>query len=188
MDAVRNSNDHYRTLESFWKGQIRSKVWLTQELQGFVPVTPQKVVIYGGWNGVLASILFNSKLNIDHITSVDIDPNCQEVAYTVNKRQEILGRFSAVTADMCDYATEADIVINTSCEHITQHQYEKWIENQPSDATYVLQSNDYDSLNEHINCVYDLNEFTSKSMIKPYYRGILDTPKYNRYMLIGKKK
>jgi len=188
MDAVRNSNDHYRTLESFWKGQIRSKVWLTQELQGFVPVTPQKVVIYGGWNGVLASILFNSKLNIDHITSVDIDPNCQEVAYTVNKRQEILGRFSAVTADMCNYATEADIVINTSCEHITQHQYEKWIENQPSDATYVLQSNDYDSLNEHINCVYDLNEFTSKSMIKPYYRGILDTPKYNRYMLIGKKK
>lgn len=188
MDAVRNSDDHYRTLESFWKGQVRSKVWLAQELQIVALDSPQKIVIYGGWNGVLASILFNSKLNIDHITSVDIDPDCKEVACTVNKRQEILGKFSAVTADMCDYTTEADIVINTSCEHITQNQYETWIENQPADATYVLQSNDYYNLDEHINCVSDLNEFTKKSMIKPYYRGILDTPKYNRFMLIGKKK
>lgn len=188
MDAVRNSDDHYRTLESFWKGQVRSKVWLAQELQIVALDSPQKIVIYGGWNGVLASILFNSKLNIDHITSVDIDPDCKEVACTVNKRQEILGKFSAVTADMCDYTTEADIVINTSCEHITQNQYETWIENQPADATYVLQSNDYYNLDEHINCVSDLNEFTKKSMIKPYYRGVLDTPKYNRFMLIGKKK
>jgi len=188
MDAVRNSDDHYRTLESFWKGQVRSKVWLAQELQIVAPDYPQKIIIYGGWNGVLASILFNSKLNIDHITSVDIDPDCKEVACTVNKRQEILGKFSAVTADMCDYITEADIVINTSCEHITQNQYETWLENQPADATYVLQSNDYYNLDEHINCVSDLNEFTKKSMIKPYYRGILDTPKYNRFMLIGKKK
>ena len=188
MDAVRNSDDHYRTLESFWKGQVRSKVWLAQELQIVALDSPQKIVIYGGWNGVLASILFNSKLNIDHITSVDIDPDCKEVACTVNKRQEILGKFSAVTADMCDYTTEADIVINTSCEHITQEQYEKWLSNQPDDALIVLQSNDYFSLDEHIRCAIDLNDFMRMSKIKPYWKGEFETLKYTRYMIIGKKK
>ena len=61
----------------------------------------------------------------------------------VNKRQEMQGRFKAVTADMCDYTVSADVVINTSCEHITQLQYEKWLSNQPEDALLVLQSNDY---------------------------------------------
>jgi len=28
MDAIRNSEDRDRTLESFWKGQIKSKLWL----------------------------------------------------------------------------------------------------------------------------------------------------------------
>ena len=32
MDAIRNSTDKSRTLESFWKGQIKSKLWLINEL------------------------------------------------------------------------------------------------------------------------------------------------------------
>jgi hypothetical protein len=28
MDAIRDSEDRYRTLESFWKGQVNSKIWL----------------------------------------------------------------------------------------------------------------------------------------------------------------
>lgn len=188
MDAIRNSEDRYRTLESFWKGQVNSKVWLAEQLLGFVPVKPLNIVIYGGWNGVLASILFNSKINIQSITSVDIDPSCQDIANTVNKRYEMQGKFSAITADMCDFKTNADVIINTSCEHITQEQYEQWLSNQPNDATIVLQSNNYFDLDEHIRCSTDLADFTIMSKIKPYFRGIFPTPKYDRYMLIGKKK
>ena len=188
MDAIRNSDDRYRTLESFWKGQVNSKVWLAENLIGFVPVRPLNIVIYGGWNGVLASILFNSNIAVNSITSVDIDPVCEDIANTVNKRQEMQGKFSAVTADMCEYTSDADLVINTSCEHIAQEQYEQWLNNQPDDAVFVLQSNNYFTHDEHVRCAIDLTDFTRMSKVKPFYRGTLDTPKYERYMIIGKKK
>jgi len=188
MDAIRNSDDRYRTLESFWKGQVNSKVWLTEQLTGFVPVRPLNIVIYGGWNGVLASILFNSNIAVRRITSVDIDPVCEDIATTVNKRYEIEGKFSAVTADMCEYTIDADVVINTSCEHISQQQYDKWLNNQPDTATFVLQSNNYFELDEHIRCSTDLDDFVRMSNINSYLRKTLETPKYERYMIIGKKK
>ena len=188
MDAVRNSEDRYRTLESFWKGQLRSKRWLVEELEESALPSKNKIVIHGGWNGVLASMLFNSDINIEHITSVDIDPECEQVASTINKRQEMEGRFRAVTADMCDYDYDANIVINTSCEHITQQQYEQWLDNVPQNAIIVLQSNNYTELDEHIRCAKGINDFTHQSQIKPFFRGTFPTQNYERYMIIGKKK
>jgi len=188
MDAIRNSDDKYRTLESFWKGQVNSKVWLAENLVGFVPVRPLNIVIYGGWNGVLASILFNSNINIQRITSVDIDPVCEDIANTVNRRYLDQKKFSAITADMTTVTDEsADVVINTSCEHITQAEYDKWLNNQSNDATIVLQSNNYFNLDEHIRCSTDLEDFVRMSNINPYLRKTLETLKYDRYMLIGKK-
>ena len=188
MDAIRDSDDRYRTLESFWKGQVNSKVWLAENLIGFVPVRPLNIVIYGGWNGVLASILFNSNIAIQRITSVDIDPVCEDIANTVNRRYVDQSKFTAITADMTTVIDEsADVVINTSCEHITQEQYDKWLNNQPNNATIVLQSNDYFNLDEHIRCSTDLEDFVRMSNINPYLRKTLETLKYDRYMLIGKK-
>ena len=189
MDAIRNSDDQYRTLESFWKGQVNSKVWLAKELYSIIPKTKQNnIVIYGGCNGVLASILFNSHLPLNSITSVDIDPVCKDIACTVNRRYEIEKKFNAVTADMCKYTQPADVVINTSCEHITQEQYEQWLNNQPDDALIVLQSNNYFELEEHINCATDLEDFKHVSDINVLWAGEFETPKYTRYMIIGKKK
>jgi len=190
MDAIRNSEDRYRTLESFWKGQVNSKIWLIEKLQETLPCKPvsAKIVIHGGWNGVLASLLFNTEIDISSITSVDINPTCEEIARTINKRQEIEGRFNAVTADMCNYKYEADIVINTSCEHITQEQYEEWLQNVPNTAWIVLQSNNYFALDEHIRCSIDIDDFTRMSKIKPFLRDTLPLPKYDRYMIVGRKK
>jgi len=121
MDAVRNSQDRYRTLESFWKGQINSKIWLIENLEKFAKNTPHRIVIHGGWNGVLSSLLFNSNISVERITSIDIDTNCEDIATTVNKRQEMQGRFCAITEDMkdFDYNSTPDIVINTSAEHVS---------------------------------------------------------------------
>lgn len=187
MDAIRNSEDRYRTLESFWKGQVNSKIWLIENLQGYIE-KPAKVIIHGGWNGVLSSLLFNSNIPIKHITSVDIDPSCEEIARTINKRQEIEGRFCAVTADMCEYTYDADIVINTSVEHITSIQYRKWLKNVPKNALIITQSNNYFELDEHINCHDSLEEFVGASLIKKVYiADSLKLPKYTRFLLIGKK-
>lgn len=188
MDAIRNSSNRYRTLESFWKGQVNSKLWLIENLEPFVKSIPNNLVIYGGWNGVLSSLLFNSEISVGKITSVDIDPVCEEIAYTVNKRQEIDGRFSAITKDMCECDYNADIVINTSCEHITQSQYDKWINNVSLHSLIVLQSNNYFDLDEHIRCAKNLKEFEEQSKLnKILFKGKIELSNYDRYMLIGEK-
>lgn len=189
MDAIRNSEDRYRTLESFWKGQVNSKIWLIENLSKFVMTnTNNRIVIHGGWNGVLASLLFNSDIGIKHITSLDIDPTCEQIAYTVNKRQEIEGRFNAVTADMSEYEYDADIVINTSCEHITHSAYLRWLDLVPKSALVVIQSNNYSELEEHINCATNLNDFIKQSKLNVLFSAELKLPKYDRYMIIGNKK
>ena len=187
MDAIRNSEDRYRTLESFWKGQIRSKIWLIESLRNYLPSEELKIVIHGGWNGVLASLMFNSDIDIKELISIDIDPSCEAIASTINKRQEMQGRFKAVTADMCQYLYDADVVINTSCEHITQSQYETWLSNVPDSALIVLQTNNYYELDEHIRCSKDQQEFIDQSKICPLWVGSLELPKYTRFMLIGRK-
>jgi hypothetical protein len=187
MDAIRNSDDRYRTLESFWKGQVNSKLWLIDQLMSHVPSIKNNIVIHGGWNGVLASLLFQSTIETDNIVSIDIDPACEEISRTMNKIEDISGKFKAVTCNMIDYQYDKfpNIVINTSCEHISQEDYDKWLKKIPNGSIIVLQSNDYFQLDEHIRCANSLEEFTEQSKIKIYSSEILKLPKYNRFMLIG---
>ena len=185
MDAIRNSKDPQRTLESFWKGQIRSKVWLIDNLRKHV----NKVVsidIHGGWNGVLASMLFQSDMFITNIRNVDIDPQCEEIANTMNKMEEIVGKFRHVTADMVNLRSDADVIINTSCEHITQDQYELWLSGMPQNSLFVLQSNNY-NIEEHIRIASSLDEFKEQCKINVLFAGELELPLYKRFMIIGKK-
>lgn len=190
MDAIRNSTDRDRTLDSFWGGQLESKAWLIETLEQTNKLTNANIVIHGGWNGVLASMLFNSEIGIRKIVSVDKDPGCEEIAFTINKRQEMEGRFIAVTKDMCkyEYDDHPDIIINTSCEHITQAQYNKWLQNIPKGCKIVLQSNDYWALDEHINCSKDLADFERKSKINISRSAELQLPKYKRFMIIGHRE
>lgn len=190
MDAIRNSKDRYRTLESFWKGQVNSKIWLIENLQSALAMNliQYRIVIHGGWNGVLSSLLFNSNIPINHITSVDIDPACEETACTINKRQEIQGKFTAITGDMCSYKYVADIVINTSCEHVTDVQLQEWFANIPDNALVVMQSNNYFELDEHVNCVNSAEDLANKVKLSNYSTFELALPKYTRYMVIGENK
>lgn len=184
MDAIRNSNDPTRTLESFWKGQIKSKQWLAKKLGHYVGMKPVTIDIYGGWTGVLASILFQQPYPIKSIRSIDIDPTCEEIANTMNKLEQIAGRFRAVTSDMCVLRSDADIAINTSCEHITQDQYEEWLTCLPHNSLIILQSNNY-KIDEHVHIANSLDEFISQSQLNVFEADTLQLPLYDRYMIIG---
>lgn len=185
MDAIRNYKDKDRILESFWKGQIRSKIWLIENLRPFIKKSV-RIEIHGGWMGVLASLLFQSNIPISKIKSLDIDPDCEEPARTINKIEEIEGRFTTITANMINVNTEAEVVINTSCEHISQTDYETWLNNMSNDAILVLQSNNY-IIPEHIRNANSLEEFIEQSHIEVLWAGVNHLPLYDRYMIIGKK-
>ena len=187
MDAVRNSEDKYRTLESFWKGQLNSKVWLVENLLKTQNKKWNEISIHGGWNGVLASLIFNSNIQVNRIISIDIDPACKEIASTVNKRQQMQGRFVCRTSDMCNWIHDSEVVINTSCEHLTQVQYEVWLGKQPEHSLIVLQSNNFFDHEEHIRCAKDIREFIEQSKIKPLLIDELETEKYKRFMIIGNR-
>jgi hypothetical protein len=189
MDAIRNSNDRYRTLESFWKGQIKSKIWLIDNLKSYITSDNNNIVIHGGWNGVLASLLFQSSIQINKVISIDINAQCEEIATTMNMIEHISGKFKSVTCSMDEYQYEffPNIIINTSCEHINQDTYNLWLSKIPNGSVIVLQSNDYFQLAEHIRCSENIDHFIKQSNIKVLFSNTLKLPKYNRFMLIGTK-
>ena len=189
MRAIRNSSNPMRTMDAFWRGQILSKEWLITELQKqkdhFKPWP--SIDIHGGWVGTLASLLFQSDLYITKIRSIDLDPSCQNIANDMNQMEMEAGRFQAITADMCTFRSDADIVINTSFEHITQDEYDLWLSGLPQNSLVVLQSNNYD-IPEHVRIAVNLEEFKQQSDLGTIlYAGELDLPLYKRFMIIGKK-
>ena len=189
MRAIRNSKDPMRTMDAFWKGQIASKEWLIQELGRVRNHTKDwpSIDIHGGWVGVLASMLFQSNLYISKIRSIDIDPECHNIACDMNQLELEAGKFQAVTADMCTTRSDSDIIINTSCEHITQDDYDLWLSGMPQDSLFILQSNDY-NIPEHIRIASNLEEFKTQSGLeKIIYAGEKKFPLYTRFMIIGKK-
>ena len=185
MCAIRESTDPKRTLDAFWKGQISSKEWLIENLRPHVFLTPVSIDIHGGWVGTLASMLFQSGIPIKDIRSIDIDPTCEPTAVMMNKGEEMAGRFRAVTADMCAIRSDADVIINTSCEHITQDEFDLWKTGMPSNSLVVLQSNNY-NIAEHVRTASSLEEFREQCDIDAIWFGKLELPLYTRFMVIGR--
>lgn len=185
MCAIRESSDPMRTLDAFWRGQLASKEWLIDCLDKHVQAE-SSVDIHGGWVGTLASMLFQSKIPVTTIRSIDIDPTCEAVATMMNKKEEIAGRFRAVTADMCVIRSDADIIINTSCEHITQYDYDMWKSGVPHNSLLVLQSNDY-KIPEHVRTARNLDDFKEQCELgRVLFAGEIELPLYKRFMVIGR--
>jgi hypothetical protein len=173
--------------------QITGKRWLVETLAAHVEGDIKKILLLGGWYGVLASLLLDHPA-FSHIrvSSLDIDPACEAVARSINQSLVAQGRFEAFTADMLhfDYQTwagdEQAIIINTSCEHIDA--FEGWFDSLPSGPLLVLQSNDYFSCDEHVNCVPALVDFERQApLAELHFSGELKLKKYTRFMLIGRK-
>ena len=191
MDTIRGSEDRDKTLESFWKGQVLSKVWLCErlkEVHKMQRIIDAKVLICGGWNGVMATLLFNSEISVSKILSIDIDEDCKKIAYEMNKEYEIKGRFKAETCDMLNFKNynDYDIIINTVCEHMTQEDFNKWITLLPKNKTIICQSNNFSEGKGHINCKNSLTEFAESTDLEEIRPPVeLKTQKYTRYMIIG---
>lgn len=186
MCAIRESKDPIRTMDAFWRGQIQSKEWLITEFSRVRNHTKtwSSIDIHGGWVGVLASMLFQSNLYINNIRSIDIDPECEPIANKMNQLELESGKFRAITADMCSIRSDADVIINTSCEHITQEQYNEWLLGMPANSLIILQSNNYD-IPEHVRIAKSLDEFKQQSHLRVVWAGELELPLYTRYMIMG---
>jgi len=201
--------------DCFSRGQLESKLWLVKELQK-TKVDLGTVFLCAGWYATLAVMLFESNIKVDKVRSFDTDPTCAKIAEVFNKPWfEDNWRFKASTVDIMDfewsdapapsdgtlgnfyYMTSGtdksiqmkdnpDTIINTSCEHI--ENFAKWYDLIPDGKLVILQSNNFFEVEEHVNCVSSIEEFTTSApMQNVLYQGELELPKYKRYMLIGYK-
>ena len=193
--------------DCFSRGQLESKLWLVKELEK-LDVELGIVFLCAGWYATLATMLFESNIKLDKVRSFDIDPTTIDIAEVFNKPWFMeKWKFKALVEDIhnIDYSEHTwqfwsnannrmskeitdvpDTIINTSCEHITN--FKEWYTKIPKGKLVVLQSNNYYEIDEHVNCVSNVQEFKKMApMSQLLYSGKLKLPEYTRFMLIGYK-
>lgn len=189
--------------DSMSRNQIKSKAWLLKNMVDVFGYEYESIFVLCGWYGVLpAMISDNSKIKFKSLRSIDIDPICEDIADSMNYELfKNKWKFKAFTADILslDYSqihltTEnnkkqikevADIVINTSCEHIDN--FSKWIGLLPKGQKVILQSNNYDLHAQHTNCADSLEDFVTQCNLTDLsYSETLQFEDYDRYMVMGK--
>lgn len=177
------------------KKQTACKKWLVEELHGTCGSDLGTVHIQAGWYGLLgAMLLADMRLKIEQLTIIDVDPSCEAVARSLNSTHVKTGRFAFHCADIYDLDYSAppdglgvpDLLINTACEHLDH--FDKWLSRLPAGQRVVLQSNNYRTIPEHVNCIDDLDAFRRQADLgEVLFAGELTLEKYTRFMLIGRK-
>lgn len=153
--------------------QIKNKKWLVKHLKPYLDMyTDSKIVVAAGWHGLSAHII-----NKD-VISFDMDPRTKQVKLFPNVKYKLskIEEFDP---------SSFDIIICTSCEHITDNVINDFIKKKKSTALVVLQSNDYFEIEDHINCKNNCEEFADSINMRILETHTLKLKKYNRFMLFG---
>jgi len=196
--------------DAFARGQVKSKIWLVEELAKIGTNFPH-IVVLAGWFGQL-SFYLDQKIAYQRMRMVEIDPEaCYCSDYTFNVRhikdykvKSIKGDINNLTLTDTGYdwpaenfktPTEtfnerfyADLIINTSAEHMSEEWFYQIKNTQLQfNPIVAVQSNNMFDVPEHVNCVKDLEEMKAKfPMREILYEGELKMPFYSRFMLIGR--
>ena len=195
--------------DSFSRGQLRSKIWVSDTIKDLDIELGDMVYVCAGWYGVLPAILFERN-KITNIRSFDIDASCSLPAETLNRSYtQNDWQFKASTMDVNNLIYTGEFmyetfkyngdkemitdgaptcVINTSCEHI--ENFDKWWAGIPKGMLVIMQNNDFDDEDhEHAeDTVTSLEEFSKRlNVSETLYEGTLALEEYNRYMIVGRK-
>lgn len=200
--------------DAFSRSQIKSKIWLVEELEIVRQKLPEPVykhvAIFAGWYGQLKSI-YDKKLTYRKIRNVEIDRNaCEASDYIFNlpelenyKVKSINANINDLTLHKNGYEWDVenfregtkysekflpDLIINTSAEHMTEEWYNQIrFKNMDSNPIVAIQSNNLFDISDHINCVHSVDHMKKKfPMREILFEGELQLKGYKRVMLIGR--
>jgi hypothetical protein len=200
----RNGYDMNALADAFSRGQIRSKIWLIEELQKINPKF-DNILIYAGWMGQLVRF-FDQHIEFDKIRVIDQDPQAcyisdkiinnhlitdWKVKSSCMKIEDIEQFLNHCTVPLTNAAGETfptkfvpDLIVNTSAEHMD----EQWFYNIKQNSIIAIQSNNLFDIEEHVNCVTSVEAMKKKFKLSEIlYEGELELPGYKRFMLIGRK-
>jgi len=188
IGKISNNEDIKSIVNSVNSNQNMSKEWLVDNISqrlDFVVENP-RVCVAAGWYGMLADKMRDFTDN--KVVSFDVDPKCAQYG------KIMYPEVSFKTADINDFhAGQYDVLMCTSCEHISDETLNKFLRTRKQQSLVVLQSNNYFGLEEHINCKNSLKEFIDSltyavpsakiNILNSSEKRIND--KFDRYMVIG---
>lgn len=176
-ESSRPTYNEFRDM--FSSGQVKSKEWALSALSPHIN-GKESIAIVGSWFGTLGLAL-HYKFPDTNIKLIDIDTRCKEFTDGIFRWND---RIKSETINMFDYSYVEDVVINTSTEHIADLR--KWLELIPKGTIVLLQSNNNNKMDGHINCCNSADELKNKAGLENIlYSGELIMPMYTRYMVIG---
>lgn len=194
-ESLVKKNTRVIDMDAWSDGQMRSKLWLCQELEKlFAGNDPISLGVYGAWYGTLPFLLLaRERLLIREIHLFDLDRDAISVAKQVlrawdyNPSRPI--HFHVQDCSQPGILTDltVDLVINTSCEHFENYD---WFKNLPKGQRFALQSTDMPHPT-HINSPRDMDDFKARlgSMTRLDLEDVLTVSypnfSFRRFMVIG---
>jgi len=208
-DYIKKGNDISVLQDAMSRSQMRSKVWLAEELAKIQP-NYDNIVLLGGWFGQLRFILEKS-ISFNKLRNVELDVNACEISdYVFNimglenyKIKSVNADVTKLTLHKNGYEWDVEnfkdggkysekfapnLIINTSAEHMTEEWFfQIKFKQMESDPIVAIQSNNLFDIPEHINCVHSIDHMKKKfPMREILYEGELQLKGYKRVMLIGR--
>ena len=187
MNVVREhtGKQQKRILENFWESQLKSKAWAINCLKEHNVDGPGDAYIFGGWYGILASLL-KDKFFFNEIYSIDLDPECKIIGPKFDDRIKF------ITRDMkqffFDTKRKISLIVNTSTEHVSQNTFDTWLSHMPSQTPILLQGNNFFDCGEHVRCSNNLDDFKKQNHLDiVLFEGELECGNFTRFMTLGYK-
>jgi hypothetical protein len=206
---IKSNLDTNVLADAFSRSQIKSKIWLIEELAK-IESNYDNVVIMAGWFGQLKSI-YDKKLTYAKMRIVEMDRSACEISdYIFNLSNLENYKVKAVNANISNLILHKngyewdvenfkegtkysekflpDVIINTSAEHMTEEWYNQIrFKEMESNPIVAIQSNNLFDIPEHINCVHSVDHMKKKFPMKEIlFEGELQLKGYKRVMLIGR--
>lgn len=180
--GVSTGLDVFDFANSFSQTQLESKTWLVEALSKQDYTKSPTILILGGWYGSYLVPLLNEHIKPSHVYFNDVNKECLNVAAQLHTQKNISFHHFDATKKYMHF--NADIVINTSCEHMDW--YNEMLK-EGTDTLYVLQSCDDNNDPGHINVPRSTDEFVDKvGLNRVILRARKSLGHKNRFMLIGK--
>ena len=161
--------------------QIENKEWLVDHVKEYIQMFPKepKILILAGWYG-LAGRMITDNIPCD-VTVIDKNPECALVG------RRLYPNLVHKTAGLNDFEISGyNIIICTACEHITDNEINNVLRKKDKSTVVFLQSNNYNEIEDHINCKKSVDDFANSLKLSSYKKYILSLDKYERFMVIGK--
>jgi len=185
-------------LNCFGENQHKNKMWLIEKLNDYSSNELKNrfvdLAILGSWYGYLFYLIkeYSDFKFISNVRLYDLDKDTKKLG-SLFFTKDYHSQLKFITKDIkdIDFSQEIfNIIINTSCEHMSKETIHTYLNTVRPGVICVLQSNDYTELDEHINCSKSEKEFVDE--YSGYFNNIksytLNMDKYNRFMIIGTKK